>query len=265
MKSAEPDGSVIQELNARHFAFDSADPARLAAYLQLPGPEEIDEVTASFIKEFEDQRDELLSPWVKALAIRIDRIHGNRIELENGGSLEATKAYCRQLLQTESDHLVLAAFTVGKSVDHRVSAYLGQDAVFEAYALNQWASVMTEQLRSWVTHSLCGWANTIERALIPYSGPGYNGWDLLGLRQALGLLGDGGIELTDAGMMLPVNSMMIVYAATKKGAELSLNESLAQCSRCGMKNCAFRVSPPEPEQAADVVGLVGITSSESIN
>ena len=264
MKPVDPDGSVIQELNARHFAFDSADPARLATYLQLPGPEEIDEVTASFIKEFEDQRDELLSPWVKALAFRIDRIQGNRIELENGRSLEATKAYCRQLLQTESDRLVLAAFTVGKSIDRRVSAYLGQDAVFEAYALNQWASVMTEQLRSWVTHSLCGWANTIERALIPYSGPGYNGWDLLGLRQALGLLGegsDGCIELTDAGMMLPVNSMMIVYAASKKASELSLDESLAQCSRCGMKNCAFRVSPPERERAAGVVGLVG----ESIN
>lgn len=267
MISSDPGERVIKELNAKRFAFQAADPARLAAYLHLPGPEEIDEVTASFIQQFEDERQTLVSPWVKASSFKIDRIQENRIELEGGGALEATKAYCRQLIQTESDRLVVTAFTVGKTVDQRVSKYLGEDAVLEAFVLKQWASVMTEQLRSWVTHTLCGWADAKARSLIPYNGPGYNGWDLMALKTLRALLdGEGSdrvserIELTDAGMMIPVNSMMIVYATSEKSIVMRLDESLAQCSRCGMKHCSFRVSPPDSERTANETGIVRETA-----
>ena len=109
MKEAWAGSKVIEALDAGRYAFSSADPNRLAAYLQLPNPEEIDEVTASFIQEFEGQRGELLEPWAKAASFKIERVGDDSVEFDCGRSFQATRAYCRQLQRTESDHLVLAA------------------------------------------------------------------------------------------------------------------------------------------------------------
>ena len=258
-------GHRIDRLDAEHFVAGAVDRNRLAACLQLPGPEAIDEATASFLSECEERREQLLSPWISAAVFRIGRIGERHMELEGGRSLEATRAYCRKLVKTQSDQLVIASFTLGGSIDRRVTGYLNSEHLFEAFVMKQWANVVVEQIRSWVTRTLCDWADSGGRSLIPYDGPGYNGWNLLILHELQALLVEAGasdledhVKVNSSGMITPANSMMIVYAASQKETLMSVDDSLAQCARCGMKDCSFRIAPPEPKEAAELATLADI-------
>lgn len=256
------EASRVAESHPEDFRFAPVDRTRLARYLDLPSEAEIDEVTDAEIRKLEQQRDEWLEFSSRAIALPIDRIEGKWIELEGGNRVEATAAYGRQLRKSAADWLIIAAFTVGGRVDAGVKSHLAADGLFEAFVLKQWAATMTEQARSRLTLSLCGWADHQGRSLLPYNGPGYNNWPLTGLDPLLQMLQRGGapdaalpVRALDSGMLLPVNSMLIVYGATPRRVAVARRESLAQCHRCAMRNCRFRISPLDENSEPEIVGL----------
>jgi len=250
------------------FRFGPVDRERLARYLEVPSAEALDPVTREEIDRLDRGRDELLGFWRRAVAVPIDRIDGRWIELEGGLRLRSIGTYSRQLCDYEADWLIVTAFTVGASVDARVKRHLARGELFEAFVLNQWAAVMTEQARAWLTHALCAWADRHGRSLLPYHGPGYNGWPLEEMAPLLRVLGASGascsassVHATDAGLLKPLHSMLIVYGATPRRVLLTRAENLAQCHRCAMRNCRYRVAPMDPGIMPEIAGLAAETLS----
>jgi hypothetical protein len=225
---------------------------RLARYLELPSVAQIDPVTDAEVRKLDDRRDELLSIWQRAVVAPVDRAVGTSIELAGEfPPIDSTDAYVRQLVEREVDALVVAAFTIGGRVDEFIKAHLSREEVYEAYVLKQWAATMTEQARVELTRDVQGWVERRGRSLLPYDGPGYDGWPLTALRPLLELVyrpsGDGRarpIRATDCGVLLPTNSMLLVFGVTPQcSVDARDDERLAQCHRCAMRNCRYRTAP----------------------
>ena len=224
---------------------------RLARYLELPSVAHIDPVTDEEVRKLDGRRDELLVIWQRAVAVPVNRVTGHSIELAaEFPPIESTDVYVRQLIEQEVDALVVAAFTIGGRVDEVIRRHLDREEVYEAFVLKQWAATMTEQARVALTRGLQSWARRRGRSLLPYDGPGYDGWPLTSLQPLLELIyGSGGdsrarpIRATDSGVLLPTNSMVIVYGVTtQRFVAARDDERLAQCHRCAMRNCRYRTA-----------------------
>ena len=228
--------------------------ARLARYLEVPSAAQIDPITDEEIRRLDDRRNELLSIWHRAVATSIDRIAGRWIELKNAdAAIESTEAYAELLLESGADQLIVASFTIGGRVDALIRQHLARQDVYEAFVLKQWAATMAEQARAALTRGLRAWAGSHGRALLPYDGPGYNGWPLASVGPLLEMLYSSDdphaaqpIRATDAGVLLPTNSMLIVYGMTcRRDVTASVtrrDDRLAQCHRCAMPNCRYRLA-----------------------
>ena len=232
---------------------------RLARYLELPSVTQMDPVTDEEIQKLDERRDELLSPWLGAVVAPIERAYGRWIELKGDAPpVEATVEYVSRLNESGADVLVVAAFTIGGRVDELIRAHLDREDVYEAFVLKQWAATMTEQARVALAKGLRHWCEQREQSLLPHDGPGYNGWPLTSLWPLLDLLYGGlqptderPIRATESGVLLPTNSMVIVHGVTSRRVPGGrFEERLAQCHRCAMPNCRYRVSA----MAADVAG-----------
>lgn len=229
-----------------------ANRARLARYLEVPSAALIDPVTDEEVRKLDARRDELLAPSHRAAVVPIARVHGRWIALPGDvRRIESTEVYGRRLLESEAAELVVATFTIGGRVDEAVKSHLAREEVYEAFVLKQWAATMTEQARVELTRGLQSWAKRRGRALLPYDGPGYNGWPLTALRPLLDLVyrssGDSHarpVRATESGLLLPTNSMVIVFgvAPLRSSTEARADERLAQCHRCAMRNCRYRVA-----------------------
>jgi hypothetical protein len=223
--------------------------ARLARYLDLPSTAQIDPVTEDEIRSLDARRDELLAPWQCAAPMPIHRVDGRWIELP-GRAIESTDVYGRQLIDSGANALIVAVLTIGEQLDAIIRRHLDREEVYEAFVLKQWAATMTEQARVELTRGLRAWAEERCLALLPFDGPGYNGWPLSALNPLLELLyGDCApterpIRATESGVLLPTNSMLIVFGVTPRptAARARGDELLAQCHRCAMRNCRYRVA-----------------------
>jgi hypothetical protein len=96
-----------------------------------------------------------------------------------------------------------------------------------------------------MTASLRRWSDLQHRFLMACDGPGYNGWKLTELPRLLELVrGDDRlfpVHATENGVLLPTNSMVLVFGLAVRGAPDPLGNRLAQCHRCAMSNCHYRV------------------------
>jgi hypothetical protein len=246
----------VIEPQIEKFQFAPVNRPRLARYLELPSIAELDEITDAEIRMLDERRAELLLFWQCSTAFAIDCIAGRWIKLDcELAPIEATAAYGQHLLKSGAGSLVIAAFTLGAKVDEMIKNHLNREEVYEAFVLKQWAAAMAEQARVRVTKSLDDWAKDHGCSLLPYDGPGYNGWPLAALNPLLEMLYGAGepqvtqpIRATESGVLLPTNSMLIVFGVTPRRPAGVGNESLAQCHRCAMRNCRYRMT-----EAAKVV------------
>jgi hypothetical protein len=241
--------------------------ARLACYLELPSVQQIDPITDAEIRELDEQRHHLLSIWARAIDVPIDHITDSRIELRIAAptintrtsdktAIDATAPFANQLIDARADSLVIAAFSLGGRVDQIIKAHLDREEIYEAFLLKQWSATMAEQARAELTRRLRARVRRQGRSLMPYDGPGYNGWPLASLAPLLGLIPNAQVRVTDSGVLLPTNSMVIVHgvspiAPTEPTPSLEIprgenprDEQLAQCHRCAMRNCRYRTMEP---------------------
>jgi len=232
------------------FQFPPVNRHRLARYLELPSIAELDDTTDAEIRKLDERRGELLSMWRRAVTVPIEGIDGAWITLgEDGTRIQATTTYGRRLVESGADAVVIAALTVGARVDEEIKGHLDREEIYEAFVLKQWAATMTEQARVAVTNRVRRWAQSVDRSLLPYDGPGYNDWPLSALDPLLEMLYAAGeldvarpIRATEHGVLLPTNSMLIVYGLTPNAAAVERPDGLAQCHRCAMRNCRYRMT-----------------------
>jgi hypothetical protein len=243
--------SLVQTIRLEEYRPAPVNRPRLARYLELPSIAQMDPITAAEIRKLDAQRDELVSPWQRADVLTIERIDGRWIQIAaDVPSLEATDAYGQQLLDSRADALIVAAFTIGRSIDEIIRNHLEQDEVYEAFVLKQWAATMTEQVRAELIRRLRAWGAQQRRSLLPFNGPGYNGWPLRELNSLLDLLYSVGspdaarpLRATESGVLLPTNSMLIVCGLTPcHTLDAGHDDRLAQCYRCAMPDCRYRVA-----------------------
>jgi hypothetical protein len=214
--------------------------ARLARYLEVPSAGKIDPITDEEIRKLDARREELLSCWQCAVTLPVAAVADHSV---------VPGEFLRQLRYDGAEVLVVCAFTIGSRVDDEIKQHLDQQDVYEAFVLKQWAATMTEQARVAVTNRLRSWAESAGRSILPFSGPGYDGWPLTALRPLLELVYRGAdvderpIRATENGVLLPTNSMLIVHGVTSQAVRMSRQESLAQCHRCSMRHCRYRVAP----------------------
>jgi hypothetical protein len=242
----------LQRIELGEFAPAPVNRARLARYLELPSVAQIDPITDDQIRTLDDQRRTLLSPWASAVEAPIDRVAGRFIELAiDAPAIEATPRFGRQLLDAAADSLIVGAFSLGARVDEIIKAHLEREEVFEAFVLKQWAATMAEQLRAEVTRRLRLRAQRQDRSLMPYDGPGYNGWPLSSLKPLLDLIPGSQVRVTESGVLLPTNSMVIVHGVSPIAqVENRREEKLGQCYRCAMRDCRYRMA--EVAEVAEV-------------
>jgi hypothetical protein len=225
----------------------------LAHYLEVPTPALLDEITEAEVAKLDARRGELLSVWRRAVAVPVEQVEGSSVWLKGQTApIASTERFGRALSESGADAVVVAGFTLGGRVDRIVSRHLDAQEVYEAFVLKQWAATMAEQARVELTGALRGWADDRGHALMPYDGPGYNGWPLEALRPLLDVLYDAAgresvrpIRATESGVLLPTNSMLIVCGLTREaGAKRDRRDidSLAQCHRCSMRNCRYRIT-----------------------
>jgi hypothetical protein len=224
--------------------------ARLARYLELPSVAQIDAITDMEIRTLDARRAELLSSWHGAAVVPIARVDGRRIALKaDSPAIQATDRFGHSLRERGADSLVVAAFTLGGRVDQIIQSHLDRQEVYEAFVLKQWAATLAEQARVELNRALRDWADDRRRSLMPYDGPGYNGWPLTALNPLLEIVYDAHepdvarpIRATEAGVLLPTNSMVIVFGVTsQRRSTFADDERVAQCHRCAMRNCRFRM------------------------
>jgi hypothetical protein len=240
-------------LAAEPFRFASANRPRLARYLELPSVAVMDEITAAEIAKLDERRDELLSFAVQASAVQIEHLSPRSIKLEGVTEpIESAPAYISRLDEENASDLIIAAFTIGGRVDEIVTDHLSRDELFEAFVLKQWSAAMAEQARAWLSERLSRWAAHRGRSVLPYDGPGYNGWPLESIRPLMKVLdasavADGSIRVTESCALLPTNSMVLVYGVSARAVAVPRRETLAQCHRCAMRNCRYRMMPQSSE------------------
>jgi hypothetical protein len=216
---------------------------RLARYLELPSLDALDPVTDAEIAKLDARRDELIAQSSHAVELRIERTDRQWITTDHG-TFEATEAYGCHLRDSGADALIVAALTIGPRVDEIIKQHVAQQDVYEAFVLKQWAATMTEQARVDLTRQLSDRSDG--RSLLPYDGPGYNGWPLSSLHALLDIVyrdeANRPIRATESGVLLPTNSMVIVFGVTSQRIEHNVNNRLAQCTRCAMRNCNYRMA-----------------------
>jgi hypothetical protein len=240
---------IVPPLLAVEFPLAPVNRHRLARFLGLPSLSQLDPITDLEIRKLDQRRSELISFWSRAIPFEIEHIEGSSIQLNSGAAIESSPAYISQLKSRGADSLIVAAFTLGSKIDQIVKRHLDDDELFEAFVLKQWAATMAEQARVSLTRALRNWAEDHGRSLLPYDGPGYNGWPLAALNPLLEMLYGSSVReisrpmrATHPGVLLPINSMLIVYGVTPRHHSIAIarDHSLAQCHRCAMTSCNFR-------------------------
>jgi hypothetical protein len=240
-----------------------ANRARLARYLELPSATAMNDVTSDEVERLDERRRELMEIECRAAAVPVRAVDGGRIECgDDRPPIEATPQYAHRLAESGCDAIVIAAFTLGARIDDEITRHLDRDELFEAFVLKQWAATMAEQARVELTAAVRKWANGRRRKLLPYDGPGYNGWPLSGMLPLLELVyhsdapaASPPIRVTEHGALLPTNSMLLVFGLARRGVVTAPrhDESLAQCQRCTMRNCRYRMADVPAAAAAALV------------
>jgi hypothetical protein len=226
------------------------DRERLARHLEVPSAAELDDATRAEIDRLEQGRRERVDPIAAAVAFPVDAIDDARVLLVGGRRVECGRAFARQLRAGEADWLVLAIATLGPGLDAAVRARHLEGDPFGAFVLEQWGSTLVEQARARLALSLCPWADARSRALMPYGGPGYGGWPLRGMASVVALMPEAVrpvLEVLDSGMVRPLKTIVVVHGVSPRRMPLSRPDQLAQCFRCGMPRCRYRVVDADPQ------------------
>lgn len=114
----------------------------------------------------------------------------------------------------------IAAITAGSEVEEEIGKRWAEDRVDEAYFLDRLAAAVVEQLASEIGPHRC---------------PGYEGFPLEDQRRLYDLLAPLApeIELLPSGMLIPVHSLLGIFA-------LGAVDDENPCIRCGLPRCRFR-------------------------
>jgi cobalamin-dependent methionine synthase-like protein len=140
------------------------------------------------------------------------------------------------------DEIVAGVCTIGAALEAHVAALWEARELPLAVMLDSVGSGAVESLAEYVNDLLCqeGIARGVK--VTNRVSPGYGGWDVAEQRLLWRLCpGDAvGVTLNESCFMTPAKSITILVGA---GRDARVDDYFSQCTRCWMRDCAYRRTP----------------------
>jgi hypothetical protein len=138
--------------------------------------------------------------------------------------------------------LAAAVCTIGDGLERRAAELWDMRELPLAAMLDSVGSGAVESLAEYVNDLFCQEAIPLGLPVTNRVSPGYGHWDVT-QQQALFKMCPGdtiGVTLNEACFMSPVKSISLMAAA---GPHAKVDHYFSQCSRCWMRDCAYRRTP----------------------
>jgi hypothetical protein len=142
----------------------------------------------------------------------------------------------------EIDRVAVAICTIGDALETRVRALWDAREFPLAVMLDSVGSGAVESFAEYVNDALCQQGIAAAVRVTNRISPGYGAWDVTAQRAMFSLCpGDGaGVVLNEACFMTPEKSISLLVGA---GAAARVDHYFSQCTRCWMRDCAYRRAP----------------------
>ena len=140
------------------------------------------------------------------------------------------------------DWIAAAVCTIGDALERRAAELWDTRELPLAAMLDSVGSGAVESLAEYVNDLFCQEAIPLGLPVTNRVSPGYGHWDVT-QQQALFKMCPGdtiGVTLNEACFMSPVKSISLLAAA---GPHARVDHYFSQCSRCWMRDCAYRRTP----------------------
>jgi Vitamin B12 dependent methionine synthase, activation domain len=217
-------------------AIDPDEVLRFQGYkksVDTPGPE----VLALFEEALAIGRI-LIAPRAVVRWLPVTRIGADTIE---AGSVTLTIPNVERLWGS-IEWLAAAVCTIGDGLERRAAELWDTRELPLAAMLDSVGSGAVESLAEYVNDLFCQEAIPLGLPVTNRVSPGYGHWDVT-QQQALFKICAGdtiGVTLNEACFMSPVKSISLLAAA---GPHAKVDHYFSQCSRCWMRDCAYRRTP----------------------
>ena len=138
--------------------------------------------------------------------------------------------------------LAAAVCTIGDGLERRAAELWDARELPLAAMLDSVGSGAVESLAEYVNDLFCQEAIPLGLPVTNRVSPGYGHWDVSEQKALFEICpGDAiGVTLNDACFMSPVKSISLLAAA---GTHAKVDHYFSQCSRCWMRDCAYRRTP----------------------
>lgn len=223
-----------------------AEYTRLLGYPPGTGP---DGAAARVAEEARAWYEAWGTPWIHLRDVGIAGTEGERLLLEDGTALRSPSLADR--VGTSGAHaLAVCAVSAGPEVDDRVRALWAQGRPDEAWALDAFGSAVAEALVVEAGAKLCARVEPGGTTVLPYTSPGYDGWDLREQRLLFRILRPsreaalpGPLALLPSAQLVPRKSFLTVFPITRRRDIVRRMPDLVPCTLCAFHPCAYRRAP----------------------
>jgi hypothetical protein len=188
------------------------------------------------------------TPWIYAREAASIAVEGATIRIE-GEAFHSTRL-ARTLSNAEAEGAVLVAVGAGPEVEEQTQKLWNEEKPDEYFFLEMFSSAVVEHLTTLAGARLCGWADSVGRAVLPHYSPGYPEWDIAEQPRLFELFRPGlavPLEVLDSGMLRPKKSLLAVFGVTRHTERVQRLTELLPCQSCTFHPCQFRRTPVIPE------------------
>jgi hypothetical protein len=184
------------------------------------------------------------TPWIYAREAASIAVEGATIRIE-GEAFHSTRL-ARTLSNAEAEGAVLVAVGAGPEVEEQTQKLWNEEKPDEYFFLEMFSSAVVEHLTTLAGARLCGWADSVGRAVLPHYSPGYPEWDIAEQPRLLELFRPSlpyPLEVLESGMLRPKKSLLAVFGLTRRIDKVRRLTDLVPCQNCSFHPCQFRRAP----------------------
>ena len=228
----------------------TADQARFAHLLGMPGPEVLDERMRRQLGSIQRWCSSNVRPRYVARLLDIAAIESDRVILRELETLRAGAYFLKQLRQNNASAVVVVAQTLGSTLSSRATRLWEEDRLDESHMLSVYGAALTEATSESIGQQLCAWASTNGYFVLPKQAPGYNDWptdylvDLHDLVHQSGQAASLGLKLHQGTSLAPIYSLLAAHGLTRDPrAPHRMTTSHNPCHTCTLPGCTYRRVP----------------------
>ena len=189
--------------------------------------------------------DKNARPWARARTLEVLELRDHEVAWRSpdvglSGVFHSTDL-ANRLTHARAHALIAVAVSAGAEVDAKVHRLHKSGAFVDASFLDRYAAALAEWVAAEVGRSLAEAVQPDRGTVLTSRSPGREDWDLRDQAQLFASLGieSADVEMTDGGMLRPVNSLLTTFGITRD--KLTLGQlGTIPCETCTWSPCRFR-------------------------